>query len=152
MSNEVIPVITLWQPYASLIFAGRKTFETRGFSYPPKYHGKKIAIHAAARFAPARLLDGALHDLCMDEFGCSYVHTLTRSAILGTVRLTDWYPTDSERLPNISDNDRAAGDWSGGRFAWALSDVCALAAPLPWKGSQGWRLIPADTMPSSIAA
>lgn len=153
MSPETIPVITLWQPYASLIFAGRKTFETRGFAYPAKYHGKRIAIHAAARFAPARLLEGALHELCMDEFGCSYDQTLPRSAILGTVRLTNWFSTDdSERRPQVGADDLAAGDWSDGRFAWELSDPTALAVPLTWKGSQGWRSMPAETIAAAIAA
>lgn len=30
------------------------------------------------------------------------------------------------------------GDWTPGRFAWALADVVPLEVPVPWKGKQGW--------------
>ena len=39
--------ISLWQPYASLIAAGEKTIETRGWAPPKGVMGQRIAIHAA---------------------------------------------------------------------------------------------------------
>ena len=39
--------ISLWQPYASLIAAGVKTIETRGWAPPKGLMGQRIAIHAA---------------------------------------------------------------------------------------------------------
>ena len=39
--------ISLWQPYASLIAAGVKTIETRGWAPPKRLMGQRIAIHAA---------------------------------------------------------------------------------------------------------
>lgn len=35
-------------------------------------------------------------------------------------------------------DQRPYGDWSPGRWAWALSDVEPLDEPVPWKGRQGW--------------
>lgn len=44
-----MPVLTLWQPWASLIALGAKTIETRGWSTS---HRGRIAIHAAGRRPP----------------------------------------------------------------------------------------------------
>lgn len=41
--------ISLWQPFASLISGGLKSFETRHFPPPASLLGKRIAIHAAKR-------------------------------------------------------------------------------------------------------
>ena len=50
--------ITLWQPYASLVAAGAKPFEFRGWHPPRSIIGQRIAIHAAARkVQPADLAD-----------------------------------------------------------------------------------------------
>lgn len=48
---EKIPAITLWQPWASLIAAGQKCYETR--SWQRSYRGP-LAIHSANRWTPTR--------------------------------------------------------------------------------------------------
>lgn len=131
-----MPVISLWQPYASLIFAGAKLHETRSYAPPTKYIDCIVAIHATAKFPPLKLLSDELHELCIDTFGCSYNFTLPLGAILGTVRLRRGLPTDIVS-PNV-ESDFIAGDWTPGRFAWPLSDVSAFATPIPAKGKQGW--------------
>lgn len=55
IASETMPVLTLWQPWASLIAFGVKTIETRG--WPTAYRGP-IAIHAAARPLSERLVLG----------------------------------------------------------------------------------------------
>jgi hypothetical protein len=138
-----LPIISLWQPYASLIFAklpGEAEFvkrhETRGFRPPVKYVGGYIGIHATAKFPAAKDIPEELHELCMDVFGCSYNHTLPRGAIIGAVRVSGGRPTESQKP--ASDEDRVSGDWAPGRFAWPLSDITPFAVPLPMKGKQGW--------------
>lgn len=144
-----LPIISLWQPYASLIFAklpGEANFvkkhETRGFKPPLKYVGGFIGIHATAKFPATKDIPEDLHELCMDVFGCSYNHTLPRGAIIGAVRLSGALPTESV---TPWDEDRIAGDWSHGRFAWPLSDVTPFPAPIPAKGKQGWWKFPIPT-------
>ena len=44
-----IPALTVWQPWASLIVAGVKPYEFRGWPAPRAYRGAEIAIHAGAR-------------------------------------------------------------------------------------------------------
>jgi hypothetical protein len=41
--------LTIWQPWASLIMAGAKPYEFRGWRVPPAIIGQRIVIHAAAR-------------------------------------------------------------------------------------------------------
>jgi hypothetical protein len=139
---ERVPVITLWQPWASLIFTGHKRCETRSFAPPFKYVGKRIAIHAAARACPR--VGDELADLCYDAFGCSWNYNLPRGAILGTAVLGGFYPT--EKVGCIPPDEKLAGDWSDGRYAWQLLDVESLPTPLPAKGKQGWWSIEAEKL------
>lgn len=136
MSNGIIPVISLWQPWATLIFRGRKKHETRSKQPPLKYVGGFIGIAATATFPPLKHISEELHELCMDEFGCNYNHSLPRGAVLGMVRLSGGVPT-TEREP-ADDDDRICGDWRPGRYAWPLCDITAEPTPLPAKGHQGW--------------
>lgn len=43
--------LTIWQPWATLIVAGAKPFEFRGWRAPRYIVGERIVIHAAARKA-----------------------------------------------------------------------------------------------------
>lgn len=133
-----IPVISLWQPYASLIFRGRKKNETRpkGTPLPSRYVGVEVGIAATAAFPPLKLISEELHELCIDEFGCSYNYTLPLGCILGTVIFGHRVPTTE--LRPADDDDRVAGDWREGRFAWPIRSVKPLAIPVRAKGNQGW--------------
>lgn len=41
--------LTIWQPWASLIAAGCKPYEWRGWRVPRNMIGRRIGIHAGAR-------------------------------------------------------------------------------------------------------
>lgn len=47
--GTMLPAITLWQPWATLIAAGAKPFEFRSWPAPRRLWGKRVAIHAGAR-------------------------------------------------------------------------------------------------------
>jgi hypothetical protein len=141
--SERVPVITLWQPWASLIFTGDKKHETRAFPFPAKYAGKHIAIHAA-KGLPSVIPMG-LHLVCEREWGdgSRWREEAPRGAILGTVRLVHAISTDTATPGKI---DRACGDWSPGRYAWLFEDVRRLPDPLPARGKQGWWSIEASAL------
>lgn len=143
--NDTLPVISLWQPWASLIFTGDKKHETRAYRPPAKYIGQRIAIHAAKALPPAISL--GLHLVCEREWGGGerWRNVVPRGAIIGTVRLVQAYETD-EPFINTSQIDRICGDWSPGRFAWLLKDIEPLAEPIPAKGKQGWWSIDAASL------
>lgn len=59
----VILAITLWQPWASLIAAGAKPYEWRGWRAPNGMVGKRIAIHAGARRVHHNEVSGLVYSL-----------------------------------------------------------------------------------------
>ncbi|MAM39337.1 MAG: hypothetical protein CL949_12760 [Erythrobacter sp.] len=132
-----IACITLWQPYASLLFASApfaKVHETRTFPIPDKHMGELVGIHAAKR--PIRTLDQELQSLAVDAFGEDFADTLPRGALVGLIRFNRWMSTDWAKPE--SDSDRVAGDWSPGRYAWRAEDHLKLSTPITLKGAQGW--------------
>ena len=95
-------VLTVWQPWASLIAMGAKPYEFRGWRYGAGFVGRRIAIHAGARpMRPAelRLLRRQLNEVpwevCLDrdlalpviEMGLAAPDRLPLSAILCTAVL-----------------------------------------------------------------
>ena len=163
-------IITLWQPWASLIAYGLKRYETR--SWPTTYRGP-LLIHAAKR--PFVSADGA-KTVCASGWAAyqdamTYCHPddwkempFAHQLPLGTVvavadlagcyemRTTHGHRTeflDSLRIDNRfiedqSDLERSVGNWQKGRYAWALSNVQRLVEPIPWRGSQGLRDAPPE--------
>jgi hypothetical protein len=53
--HHTLPALTVWQPWATLIVAGARPYEFRGWQPPRSYIGKTIAIHAGAR--PMRMAE-----------------------------------------------------------------------------------------------
>jgi hypothetical protein len=142
--RDPMPMITLWQPWASLCFviepAWRKGLETRGYAYPAKYEGERIALHAALGNAPAEMITDELDQLATNAFGRDWRRTLPRGAVVGTVRLGGCGPScDFEH--SLGNADRVAGIWGNGRFGWRLEEPRPLAAPVAAKGKQGWSSI-----------
>ena len=129
--------ISLWQPYASLVIAGTKRFETRGRRPPQALEGVRIAIHAARKPIPAGCYSAALHALCGRLFGEDYASTLPYGAVVGTVRLSGSKPVE-EIAAGLGRDEEICGDWSPGRFAWSLESPEGLPSPVPAVGRQGW--------------
>jgi hypothetical protein len=141
----MVPAISLWQPWASLIFTGDKLHETRAYPPPAKHLGQRIAIHAAKRL-PTRDEVGALLGIWCDRTwgaGDAWRASVPRGAILGTAVLVEAIRTD-HRQPGPT--DLIAGNWNRGRWAWLLGDVRKLDTPLPWAGKQGWFAVPEEAL------
>lgn len=132
-------MISLWQPFASLIFTvpALKTFETRSFAFPKNLTGERIAIHATAKATPPDGISTELDDLCKATFGSDYLNTLPRSAILGMVGLVEAIQIDDETRCNPI--NYICGDWTPGRYAWRLERPTLFPMPIPQKGKQGWK-------------
>jgi activating signal cointegrator 1 len=139
LSANTLLCLSLWQPYASLIFAGVKKHETRGWKLPVKYIGVPVGIHATTAFPPLSQIPDELQALCRRSFGAGYADNLPRGAVLGTVVFTACQKVEGVR-DRITKGDLAAGDWRDGRFCWRIGEVRAFAEPVPARGLQGfWR-------------
>ena len=144
--KERMKAISLWQPYASLIAAGVKTIETRGWAPPRDLVGERIAIHAAKAIETSdvrgrerhRLIAAALDDPEWDgnvprgAVVCTAV--LDHTALVTgpehngqvTVAGTRWVRTDEW------------GDFGPGRWLWFLRGVEPVDPPAPARGRQGF--------------
>lgn len=145
-------ILTLTQPWATLMAIGEKRIETRGWR--TKYRGP-IAIHAAKGFQAdnCRALcfrPGPIQQ-ALARHGVESTAQLSAVTghIVAVVDLVDICCTDldlslmaTRSLYGIPEEPRF-GDYGPGRFAWITRDVRRLATPIPFCGSLGLRDLPA---------
>ena len=137
---EPMKVITLWQPWASLIIDGHKTTETRLHDRFKKLAGKRIAIHAGKTYDPDAWRQVNLWTLDADARKTAApenARLLPMGAILGTadVLKADWLDMNmtSTKGALINCHDEL-------RFGLFLADVVMFGQPIPCGGRQGvWR-------------
>lgn len=145
--------LTIWQPWASLIIAGAKTVEWRGWPCPRWIVGQRIAIHAGARPARHAEIADILDRIAVGETEIAgqiarplIERNRTRnwplSSVLGTAILgapigaLDWVRAHE---PGFLDSDRI--DHS--KFAWPLTEIERFDPPIPARGAQGlWTWTP----------
>lgn len=148
-----IPALTLTQPWASLLAAGIKKNETRGWS--TTYRGL-LAIHASARY-PVEAHSLELEepfDSALQQLRVSRLEGLPLGAVLGFGVITSIkrIQLDSD-LTALAPEELAFGDYTTGRYAWRIAHNHRLPVPLPAKGKQGlwtWET-PADfVLPASL--
>lgn len=138
--------ISLWQPWASAIFADVKHFETRHWKMPMSLAGVKVAIHASKRDTPEIVADfdrlvragrpenyGAFLALRYERF-----RDLPLGYILGTVVFSESVPTNGGI--EWSEAERDWGNYASGRFAWPIvkGSVERFQDPVPFTGKQGF--------------
>lgn len=139
--NHMKKVITIQQPWASLIIQGHKKIETR--SWNTKYRGE-LLIHAGLSKPKPEIyhqLQGWTIPLGVPSYG-----TLPYGAIIGSVNLVNVFRTEDLTSPlckqytgldRISNQEEAFGDYSTGRYGWLLSDPVMFDNPIPCKGQLG---------------
>lgn len=113
--------LTIWQPCASLIMKGLKSYETRPFR--THYRGP-LLIHAGQR--PMRWIlkhsdDNAL-DVAIEAFGMDAFMALPVGCSICVVDLVDCIEMTPEYIAQQDLNELAVGDWRPGRFAWKLEN------------------------------
>ena len=128
--------ITLHQPWASLVAAGKKHYETR--SWATDYRGP-IAIHAGKKFHEDKNLTSLLEiELNLFE------STIPLGAVVAIAQLTDCILMSQEFINEQSSFEQYLGLWEPGNYAWKLENVRAIA-PIPATGKQGlWKWNPDD--------
>jgi hypothetical protein len=139
-SLSQMKVLSLLQPWASLVLMGAKTIETRSWQTP--YRGE-LLIHAS--------LGKKGSVLCKHPPFSKYIHhfhQLPFGAIIGSVTLQEIVPVETlklsaSRIAHLTLEEKAFGDYTKGRYAWLLSDPIPFQQPLFVKGSLGlWNYIP----------
>lgn len=138
-----LPILSLWQPWATLWVSGLKNGETR--SWPTKHRGE-LVVHAARRWSreqQAACFEPLIRQLlaslmpkgspyCMDTLNV----LLPRGRTIGVVHVTDCLPITEGYVD--SDEELACGDFTPGRYHWITDHGrrCTFAEPLPIVGRQ----------------
>ncbi len=147
-------VISLWQPWASAMFAPLnpgvspdpiKKNETRSWPMPDKYIGQTIGIQAAKRDTEDE--KEFWMDVCFDEFkremygrafGAIDIRNypmLPRGKVIGTVVFSKSVRTEDLAVSAL---ESTWGNYSVGRWAWPATEQKPFANPIPCVGRQGF--------------
>lgn len=155
MSGRSVPgcgmyALTIWQPWATLIMAGAKPYEFRGYAAPRRIVGARIVIHAGKRAMRepeiadllTRLgdpddhwttgLDAAIARPILEEALARPDH-FPLGAGLGSARLGTPVAAGTT-VPAYIDSDRI----DESKWAWPLTDVDSFEEPIPCAGAQGF--------------
>jgi len=161
MSSDLVPVISLWQPWASAIACGAKRIETR--SWRTDYRGP-ILIHAGLKHVDQALwlevwpyIGGRFHYCNLGEARALVPY----GELIAVAELVDCVPTGGGRdqlmaIAQLHDmlesnpQERALGDFTAGRYGWVLANVRALPVPIPYTGRQGLFKVPVDILPAEF--
>lgn len=123
-------VLSLREPWASLILLGKKRIETR--SWRTKYRGP-LCLHASA--AKINPKDAHMQELLALIPGAPMAY----GKILCRCVLADCVPMDKAFLREMEKHpvERLCGEYAPGRFAWILESIEPLERSIPAKGMLG---------------
>ena len=123
-------VLTIKQPWATLIMQGDKRFEFR--SWKTNYRGE-LLIHAGK----------GIDKEAMKRLSKYIPENLPSEKILGKVKLVDCIEMTEEFIEEIkkNKNEYITGIYAIGRYAWILKNIQVLDKPIKAKGHLGiWSL------------
>lgn len=134
-------VLSLLQPWATLVVIGAKKIETR--SWGTKFRGD-ILIHASKKMTNLQ------KDLCKSEpfaIALKDIEELKLGGIIGKVKIVAILTTEViQKCPVIpypdeqwiyNDHEEYFGDYSPGRYGWMLSSPVQFTHFIPVNGSLG---------------
>ena len=139
-----IKAISLWQPWASFIPLGFKSYETR--SWKTNYRGKLLICSTAkstkAQYQQYLKICNELNlpDWNETNFPCG--------CAIAICDLVDCIEMTSEFIAQQSQAETLCGDWQVGRYAWKLENIQPITEPFAVKGKQGLFNISLDTLQS----
>ena len=128
--NYKVKVLSLTEPYATLIKLGKKKIETRSFK--TNYRGE-LYIHASSTKIPKEWKNNK------ELMSLVNVNELNFGLIVCKCKLVDCVYMDEEFLGKIKKDslEFICGDYRLGRYAWILEDIEVLDNPMFAKGKLG---------------
>jgi hypothetical protein len=137
----ILRAVSILQPWAALVVAGVKRFETRGWHTA---HRGPLAVHAGLR------LSRAARTLCRSDpvaellrgAGWPDSDRLPRGFVLGVVELVSCRRVEELPPEVLTDIERALGDFRPGRWAWEFRNPQPLTVPVAARGRLGIFTLP----------
>lgn len=136
-------VMSLLQPWATLVVIGAKRFETR--SWPCPKGPWRLAIHASQSPRELLRLQWGPIRRALEKHGYASLDQLPLGAVIGTANVMWSGPVENMHPQDLTDYERAFGDYTPGRFAWCLK-LPVQVPPIPMKGAQGLRELPPEIL------
>ena len=127
-------VLSLTEPYATLIKLGVKKIETR--SWKTSYRGK-LYIHASSTRIPKEYREN------QELMNLVNINKLNFGNIICSCNLVDCIKMTDEFIEKVKKNKKEyiCGVYENGRYAWILDDIEVLNNPIPAKGHLGiWNM------------
>ena len=123
-------VLSLTEPYATLIKNGTKKSETR--SWKTNYKGK-LYIHSSSTKIPKEYRNNTALMSLVDDSPFNYGHIICSCELVGCVEMTDEFIEEIKK----NKNEYISGIYEKGRYAWILKDIQVLDTPIKAKGHLG---------------
>ena len=121
-------VLSLIEPYATLIRNGVKTIETR--SWKTNYRGK-LYIHASATKIPKEYEQNKELMSIVDINNLNYGNIICSCELVDCIKMTDEFIDD---IKSNRKNEYITGIYENGRYAWILENIEQLDEPIKAKG------------------
>jgi hypothetical protein len=136
---QFMKVISIWQPYATLVVEGFKFFETRTWAPPKSVIGQRIGIASTKNVVPAQRAEfnSENFQFFYEDLGLPALEELPMGYLLGTVLLDSYEVITDDFLDDITAEEQAYGWYKLGGYAWRLKKPEKLAHPIPIRGAQG---------------
>lgn len=144
--------LTLQQPWASLVMMGAKKFETR--SWKTEFRGP-LLIHASATRQLKSQVEQFNSNPLFQDF-IPDINSLPYGAVIGLSEFVGIYRTEDVTDPAtmihimFNKHEEAFGNFTKGRFAWALDELQIFETPIPYKGSRRLWDFPEELLPSNL--
>ena len=127
-------VLSLTEPYATLIKTGVKKIETR--SWKTSYRGK-LYIHASSTKIPKEYRENK------KLMSLVNINELNFGNIICSCDLVECIEMTAEFIKKVKENENEyiCGVFAIGRYAWILENIEVLCEPIPAKGHLGiWTM------------
>lgn len=127
-------VLSLTEPYATLIKEGKKKIETR--TWKTSYRGK-LYIHASSTKIPKEYKNNQGLMSLVDINKLNYGNIICSCELVDCIEMTDEF---IEKIKK-NKNEYVSGVYARGRYAWILKNIKVLNEPIKAKGHLGiWNL------------
>lgn len=126
----MMKVLSLTEPYATLIKNGVKTIETR--SWKTNYRGI-LYIHASSTKIPEESKNNKQLMQLVNIEELNFGNIICSCELQDCIKMTDDYIEEIKK----NKNEYITGEYSRGRYAWILKNIKVLENPIPTKGHLG---------------
>lgn len=124
-------VLSLTEPYATLIKENKKIVETRSFK--TSYRGE-LYIHASSTKIPKQFLDNVELMNLTKDLKLNFGNIICKCELVDCIYMTKEYVEDMKKN---NYQEYICGVYEVGRYAWILKNISILEQPIKAKGHLG---------------